>query len=155
MAVIDRASVIAQASDSSGFYIVPVGGAFLIGTATIGGYDAFDRVTAWPAGVNFPTLWTQNSVARVAVGPQYSQTRISDATVWHNIAGLAYTGMGPMQGSYWPADDSWSKTYAASQQLWIGQPPVQTNSGIDRIVFDASGIAVSPLPQPNAAATLQ
>jgi hypothetical protein len=155
MAVIDRSPVVAQASDSSGFYTIPVGPAFLIGTATISGYDAFDRVTASPTGANLPTLWTQYAVARVTVGPQYLQTRISDATVWHNIGGLAFAAMGPMQGSYWPADDSWNKTYAASQQLWVGQPPVQTNSGIDRIVFDVPGIAASPVPQPNAAATLQ
>ena len=155
MAVMNRTSAIAQASDSAGFFTIPVGEAFLVGSATIGGYDAFDKVTASPAGSNFPILWTKNSVAIIAVSPHDSETTISDATVWHTIAGLAYTAMSPMQGAYLPPDDSWHKTYAASQQLWVSQPPVQSNSGIDRIVFDVSGIAASPLPQPNAAAMLQ
>lgn len=154
-AVINRSSATAVASSSSGFYTVPIGGAFLVGTATIGGYDAFDRVTATPSGANLPTLWTQRAVARLSVTPQYLQTQLADVTAWHNIGGLDVAAMLPMQGSYIPADDPWDKTYATEQQLWVGYPPIQTSSSVDRILFSGVGIAETPWPQPNATATLE
>ena len=154
-AEIARSSATAIANTSAGFYSLPMGGTFLIGTATISGYDAYEILAGVPAGWNVPTLWSSSAVERVSISPQYQQTQVADVSAWHDIAYTWYFTMLPMQGSYLPADDPWNKTYAASHALWVGPPPVQTTSGLDWVRFTSQGPVVSPVPAPAATATLE
>lgn len=153
--LISRSSATAIAPSSSGFVVIPTGGAFLLGQVSIEGYDAYARITASPAGSNLPTLWADRSVARVGVTPVWAQTQFSDVTANHGIGGIDFASMVPMQGSYIPADDPWNKTYSGQQQLWVGYPPVSTDSLLVWIMFPGIGSAQTPLPQPDAATSLQ